>query len=142
MGNKADSKDNEPGKNGRPIPERWTEGEIVYIYKNKGDAGECGNYRPIFPTLIIYKICSGLITSKLTKIMHILTSSKQHEYKEGIATTDAIIKVGQYIGQADSKEKVLLMDISKASGAINSTLLWTTLYKKGLPGEMIRHIRR
>ena len=29
-------------KNGKPIPEKWTEGEIVYIYKNKGDAGECG----------------------------------------------------------------------------------------------------
>ena len=30
-------------KNGRPIPDRWTEGTVVYIYKNKGDAGECGN---------------------------------------------------------------------------------------------------
>ena len=80
-------------KNGRPIPERWTEATIVYIYKNKGDAGECGNYIPICRTQIIYKIWPGLITQKLTKITHILTSSNQYEYKEGISTTDAIIKV-------------------------------------------------
>ena len=34
------------------------------------------------------------------------------------------------------------MGLSKAFGTINRTLLWTTLYKKGLPEEMIRHIRR
>ena len=45
----------------REIPAEWTNGEIVYIYRNKGDASECGNYRPIFITKIIYKIGSGLI---------------------------------------------------------------------------------
>ena len=34
------------------------------------------------------------------------------------------------------------MDPPKAFGAINRTLLWTTLYKKGIPEETIRHIRR
>ena len=54
-------------KNGNPIPEKWTEGTIVYIYKEKGDAGECENYRPICLAQIIYKIWSGLIARKLTK---------------------------------------------------------------------------
>ena len=35
------------------VPERPTEGEVVYIYKNKGDAGECGNYIPICLTQIV-----------------------------------------------------------------------------------------
>ena len=34
------------------------------------------------------------------------------------------------------------MDLSKAFATINRTLLWATLYKKGLPEEMINHIRR
>ena len=34
------------------------------------------------------------------------------------------------------------MDLSKAFGTANRTLLWKTLYKKGVPEEMIRHIRR
>ena len=74
--------------------------------------------------------------------MHILTSNNQYGYKEGISTTDAVIKVEQYVGQAGNKEKVLLMDLPEAFGTINRTLLWTTLYKNGVPGEMIRHISR
>ena len=34
------------------------------------------------------------------------------------------------------------MGLSKAFGAIKQTTLWTTLYKKGTPGEMIKHSRR
>ena len=84
-------------KAGKHIPEKWTEGTIVYIYKEKGDAGECKNYRPICLTQIIYKIWSGLIARKLTKIMHIVTTNNQFRYKEGVSAADAIIKVEQYI---------------------------------------------
>ena len=59
------------------IPENLTHGIIVYIYKNQGGPGECGNYRPIFITQIIYKIRSGVITRILTKIMHIRTRYNQ-----------------------------------------------------------------
>ena len=38
-------------------------------------------------------------------MMHILTSNNQYGSKEGISTTDAIIKVEQYIGPADNKAK-------------------------------------
>ena len=34
------------------------------------------------------------------------------------------------------------MGLSEAFDTVNRTLLWKTLYKKGLPEEMIRHIRR
>ena len=34
------------------------------------------------------------------------------------------------------------MDIAKAFDKVNRTLLWATLYKKGLPIDMITHIRR
>jgi len=129
-------------KEGRTVPAKWMEGTIVYIYKNKGDASECKNYRPICLTQIIYKIWSGLITRKLTKITHIITSNNQYGYKEGVSTIDAIIKVEQYIKRTDRRAKILLMGLSKAFGAINRTILWATLYKKGTPEEMTRHIRR
>ena len=113
-GSSTNNENNEHNKNRMPIPERWTEGEIVYIYKNNGGAGEYGNYRPICLTRIVYKIWSGLITRKLTKITHILTSKNPYVYKEGISTADEIIKVGQYIEQEDNKAKILLMGLSKA----------------------------
>ena len=48
----------------------------------------------------------------------------------------------QYIKQAGNNAKILIMDLSKAFDTINRTLLWTTLYQKGIPEETIRHIRR
>ena len=57
-------------KGGQPIPERWAEGTIVYIYKDKGSAGACGNYRPICLTRIVYKIRSGLITRNMKNPAH------------------------------------------------------------------------
>ena len=69
------------------------------------------------------------------KRTHILTSNSQYIYKEGISTTDAIIKVEQYIEQADSKAKILLMGLPKAFGAINRTLLRANLYKKDCRGK-------
>ena len=41
---------------GQAVPQNWTHGTIVYVYKNKGGPNECGNYRPICHTQIIYKI--------------------------------------------------------------------------------------
>ena len=84
-------------KEGHPIPKEWGNGAIVYIYKIEGDSGECGDYRPICLTRIIYKMWSGLIARKLTKATHILTSKNRYGYREGISTIDALFKAEQYI---------------------------------------------
>ena len=123
------------------IPASWTHGTIVYIYKNKGGPWKCGNYRTISLTQIIYKIWTGLITRKLPKITHILTISNQFGFKEGISTSDAIIKVEQYIENANRNAKILLMGLSKAFGATNRTLLWTTIYKRNTNWHDQTHTR-
>ena len=112
--------------------ENGQNGEIVYIYKNKGHAGGCGNYRPICVTQIVYKIWPGLIARKLTKITHILTSNNQYGFKEGISTTDEITKAGRYVEQADNKSKILLMDLHKAFGAIKKdTTMDNSIQERG-----------
>ena len=92
-----------------------------------------------FPNANHIKIWSGLITRKLTKIAHILTRENQFGYKEGISTIDDIIKFEQYIENANRDAKILRMGLSKAFGAINRTPLWSTLYTKGIPIDMIKH---
>ena len=142
MGDIANNKDHERNKRGQAIPENWTNASIVYVYKNKGGPGECGNYGPICLTGIIYMVGSGLIERKLTKITHILTRNNPFGYKEGVSTIDAIIKIEEYIEHANSDAEILLMGISEDFDTINRTLLWATLYKKGLPLEMTKHTRR
>ena len=75
-------------------------------------------------------------------ILHLLTSNNQYGYKQGLSTIDAIIKIEHYIQNSDNQTKILLMDLSKAFDTVNRTQLWTTLYKKGLPIELITHLRR
>ena len=99
-------------------------------------------YRPICLTQIIYKIRPGIITRKLTKTIHILARNNQFGYKGGISAIDAIIKVEQCVENSNHDAGILLMDLSKAFGAINRTLLWETLYKEGIPIDMIKHIRQ
>ena len=142
MGSKTITSITNAIRTGHAISGNWTNGTIVYMCKNKGDPGEWGNCRPICLTKIIYKIWPGLITRKLTKIMHILTRNNQFVYKEGISTIDAIIKIEQYVGNANRDAKILLMGISKAFGAMNRTLLWPPLYEKGIPIDTIKHIRQ
>ena len=70
-----------------------------------------------------------------------MNSNNQYGYNVGISTIEAIIKIAQYIENTDKDAKIVLVAISEAFGAINRTLLWATLYKKGLTEEMIRHVR-
>ena len=61
--------------------------------------------------------------------MHIITRVNQFVYKEGISTIDAIIKIDQYIEQANQGTKILLMGRPMAFDALNRTMLWAALYK-------------
>merc|ERR1712105_7076 len=62
--------------------------------------------------------------------------------KADMSTADAIIKIEAYIAKSTQNTQIVLMDLTKAFGKVNRTILWTTLYKKGLPIDMITHIRR
>jgi len=126
---------------GEKLPEEWAEGAIVHIYKNKGSPEDCNAYRPICLTQLIYKVWSQLITRRLANITHIITSKNQYGYKEKLPTVDAILKIEEHIENATPDTSILLMDLTKAFDTVNRTLLWTALYRKGLPLKMIQNIR-
>ena len=102
----------------------------MHIYKQKGAPEDCASYRPIFITQIIYKIWSQLIAQKLAKILHLIANKTQYGYKERISTIDAIIKLEDQLQKSTKQSHIVLMDLTKAFGAINRTILRTALYKK------------
>ena len=95
-------------KKGEKIPAEWLHGAHVHIYKNKGNPDDCNSYRPICLTQIIYKIWPQLITRKIAKILHILTSNNQYGYKGKLSTIDAIMKVEENIQNATADTSILL----------------------------------
>ena len=106
--------------------DKWN--NSIHIQKQEG-AGECGNYRPIFLKKIIYKVGPWPIARKLSKITHILARNFRFGYKEGVSTTDAIIKTERYVEHANRDAEILLMGRPKAFDTVNSTLIWTALYR-------------
>jgi len=127
---------------GDQISPEWKQGAIAHIYKDKGSINECKNYRPICLTQIAYKIWSILITTRISKIPHLITGINQLGYKHGLSTLGAIQKLEEYIRESKKGSQILTMDLSKAFDAINRTLLWTALYKKGIPLENTTQIRQ
>ena len=123
-------------KNGDGFPKKWSYGAIAYIYKNKGKKTNAMNYRPICLTNIGYKIWSGCITRRIQTVMNLLTETIQYGYKEHSSCIDALRKV--HLFQKNHKDgELLLMDLSKAFDSIDRDILWTALYRKGLPVKLI-----
>ena len=124
---------------GEEMPEQWTEGEIVHIRKEDRKQ-ERANYLPICITPIIYKIWHKLQTNRQERIRHVVTSSTQYGYKSGISTIDAIAKIEHAIQTGPASTTIVPMGLSKSFGCVNRLILWTTLYKLGLPIPVILHM--
>ena len=55
---------------------------------------------------------------------------------------DAIVKVEHAIQHGPDSTTRTLMDLTKAFDCVNRQLLWTTLYKTGIPVATIKHIKQ
>ena len=121
-------------KDGQEIPENWTNGRnSVHIQELRWRKRMRG-IQTNMPNANYIQDMVGTHYKKLTKIMHILTRNNQYGYRAGISTSDAIIKMEQYVEHANRGDKIPLMDLSMEFDTINRTLQLTTLYKKGLRG--------
>jgi len=76
------------------------------------------------------------------KILHIIERKSQYGYKHKLSTIDAILRVEERMDKTTQDEHVLIMGLTKALDAINRTMLWATLYRKGITVGQILHIRR
>ena len=73
---------------GERMPEEWRRSVLIPIYKNKGDAQCCGNYRGIKLMSHTMKIWERIIEARLRNRVEI--SKQQYEFMQGKGTTDAM----------------------------------------------------
>ena len=74
------------------IPSNWTTGDIIPIYKNKGDKHIPGNYRGITILNSFSKLFTCLVNERLTKYVETnsLLLENQAGFRKGYSTTDHI----------------------------------------------------
>ena len=73
---------------GERMPEEWRRSVLIPIYKNKGDAQCCGNYRGIKLMSHTMKVWERIIEARLRDRVEI--SKQQYGFMPGKGTTDAM----------------------------------------------------
>jgi hypothetical protein len=74
------------------IPEMWTIGIIMPIYKNKGDPGNPDSYREITLVSSVGKVFTSILNNRLTKYANLvdIIPNAQAGFRVGYSTTDNI----------------------------------------------------
>ena len=100
---------------GETIPEEWRRSVLIPIYKNKGDAQCCGNYRGIKLMSHTMKIWERIIKARLRDCVEI--SKQQYGFIPEKGTTNAMFALRMLIEKYREGQRELhcvFVDLEKA----------------------------
>jgi hypothetical protein len=129
------------------VPESWTEGIIISIYKKKGDLKDPSNYRGITLLSCLGKVFTSLISSRLSSFVENfeLLGEEQARFRKNHSTADHIFVLYALINIYVKKEKKKLfctfIDYSKAFDTVPHVHLWTKLLNTGINGKIFNVIK-
>ena len=126
------------------IPPMWQEGEIIRIYKGKGEKGKCSNERGITLASNMGKVFERLLNNRITN--DITMTEAQAGGQAGRSTADHIIILNSIINQKKVTMKkqdlyIVFLDVTKAydKAWLNAILYATN--KNGLKGKHWRLVK-
>ena len=130
---------------GGTIPAGWKHPTVVPIHKHGKPRKELGSYRPISLTSHLGKVYERVIKNRLE---YYCESKKvfpvcQAGFRRGRGVTDHLVKLGEHVGRAIGRRKVLLtcFFISRAYDQVWHAKLLQKLDKIGITGNMYNYIR-
>ena len=88
---------------GERMPEEWRRSVLIPIYKNKGDAQCCGNYRGIKLMSHTMKVWERIIETRLRDRVEI--SKQQYGFMPGKGTTDAMFALRMLMEKIQGRSK-------------------------------------
>ena len=122
------------------IPNDWVIGEILPIYKNKGDVNSPGNYRGITILSCFGKFFTSLLNQRREKFLetHNILNENQTGFRKTYSTVDHVFSMKCLIDMFFSKKKKLFydfIDYQKAFDTIWRSGLWSKLIARGISGK-------
>ena len=124
------------------LPEDLKQSEIVTMYKQKGDALECGNYRGIKLLEIMLKIYERVVERRIRE--RVTIRDNQFGFMSGRGTVDAIFilrQVQEKVLEGNNKRYCTFVDLEKAFDGVPREVVHWSLRKKGVTEKIVRVIK-
>ena len=121
------------------MPEEWRRSVLIPIYKNKGDAQCCGNYKGIKLMSHTMKVWERIIEARLRDRVEI--SKQQYGFMPGKGTTDAMFALRMLMEKYREGQRELhcvFVDLEKAYDRVPREELWYCMRKSGI---MEKHVQ-
>ena len=126
------------------IPQDMKDANIVTLYKNKGDKGDCNNYRGISLLNITGKAFARILLRRLQKLSERILPESQCGFRAGRSTMDMIFSLRQLQEKCREQKQPLHMafvDLTKAFDTVSRSGLYMVLHKIGCPPTLLKLVR-
>ena len=124
---------------GERMPEEWRRSVLIPIYKNKGDAQCCGNYRGIKLISHTMKVWERIIEARLRDRVEI--GEQQYGFIPGKETNDATFALRMLMEKYREGQKELhcvFEDLEKAYDRVSREELWYFTRKSGIVEKYVQ----
>ena len=128
------------------MPQQWK--DAIMILHKKEDRTECGNYRGILLVAHAGKTLLKIIARRLSEYCERvgILPEEQSDFRQNSSTTDMMLFMIRLLQELSLKKRIPLyicfIDLTKAYGSVDRTLLWTVHARFGVPQNMISVIRQ
>ena len=123
------------------MPEEWRS-VLIPIYKNKGDAQCCGNYRGIKLMSHTMKVWERIIEARLRDRVEI--SKQQYGFMPGKGTTDAMFALRMLMEKYREGQRELhcvFVDLEKAYNRVLQEELWYSMRKSEIVEKYVQLVQ-
>ena len=125
------------------VPQDMRDARIITLYKNKGDRGDCNNYRGISLLSTVGKAFARVVLSRLRVIAERVYPEAQCGFRTSRSTIDMIFSLRQLQEKCREQRRPLFIafiDLTKAFDLVSRAGLFTLLHRIGCPEKLLKMI--